>query len=221
MKKLSFLVTAGPTREFIDPFRFISNPSSGKMGYEIVSAAYEKGFEVLLISGPTSLKLPEKNIKKISVISAIEMRDAVLENVKDYDVLVMAAAVSDYRPAIFCKDKIKKSEKDLTIVLERNPDILQEVEKAGYEGVKVGFAAETEKLIEYALDKLHRKKLNLIVANDISKKGAGFASETNAVSIFSDKNDRVDIPLTPKRDIANFLIDYIVEYIGRKRKVVW
>lgn len=220
MKKLSFLVTAGPTREFIDPFRFISNPSSGKMGYEIAYAAYEKGFEVLLISGPVNMAVADKNIKVIPVVSAVQMRDAVLQNIHRFDVLIMAAAVSDYRPHQYNENKIKKSDASITIILDKNPDILNEVNKSGYSGIKVGFAAETENLTDYALDKLHRKKLNLIVANDISKQGAGFESETNAVSIFSDTHNRVDIPLAPKREIAVFLIDYIVEYIRRNKKVV-
>lgn len=214
MKKLSFLITAGPTREYIDPVRFISNPSTGKMGYALAAAAIRKDFNVTLITGPVHLSPPD-GARLISVVSAEQMCTAVLAEVQTSDVLIMSAAVCDYRPKSFSSQKMKKGDADINLPLIRTPDILQEVNKSNYPGIRVGFAAETHRIEEYALDKLKQKNLNIIVANNISQEGAGFASETNAVTVFSDKNDRIDIPLSPKSEIARYIIDFIVEYIRR------
>ncbi len=215
-KKYSFLITAGPTREFIDPVRFISNPSTGKMGYALAQAAIEKGHCATLISGPTSLTPPEC-VEIVKIISARDLCKAVLERIHDYDILIMAAAVADYTPKSFTPKKIKKSDADMLLELERTADILKEVGKTGFSGIKVGFAAETDHLEQYALSKLKDKRLHIIVANDITRQGAGFGADTNAVSIFSDRNDRNDIHLKPKREVAAYIIDYIVEYIASAR----
>ncbi len=211
MSRLSFLITAGPTREHIDPVRFLSNPSTGKMGYAIAEAVLDLGYDGMLISGPTCLSVSDK-ISKISVTSAKEMCESVLENIGNFSVLIMSAAVCDYRPIDHFDQKIKKSSSHLNLSFERTEDILMEVDKIGYDGIKVGFAAETQNLEKYALNKLHDKKLNMIVANDLTKKGAGFATHTNIVSIFSDKGGKVNLPLMPKQEIADHLINFIVEY---------
>ncbi len=211
MKPPSFLITAGPTREHIDPVRFLSNPSTGKMGYAIAQAVLESGYEAMMISGPTSLTISDKVPMK-SVTSADQMCNAVLDNVGRFSVLIMSAAVCDYRPIDRFDQKIKKGDSNLTLSFERTKDILLEVDKIGYDGIRVGFAAETQNIEKYALDKLRNKKLNVIVANDVTKKGAGFAGDTNIVSIFSDKGIRVDLPLMPKQEIAHHLIKFIVKY---------
>lgn len=211
MKTPSFLITAGPTREHIDPVRFLSNPSTGKMGYAIAQAVLESGYEAMLISGPVSLTISDK-VSKRSVVSADQMCRAVLENISRFSVLIMSAAVCDYRPVDRFDQKIKKGDSPLSLSLERTKDILLEVDKMGFNGIKVGFAAETQNIEENALEKLRNKNLNVIVANDVTKRGAGFASDTNIVSIFSDKGSRVDLPLMPKQEIAHHLINFIVEY---------
>lgn len=215
-KQLSFLITAGPTREYIDPVRFISNPSTGKMGYALAQTCAERSFRTKLISGPTNLPVPE-GVGFESIVSARELCESVLADVHSYNVLIMAAAVCDYTPKHFFNQKMKKQEGDLVLDLERTPDILKEVTRSGYRGIKVGFAAETEHLENYARSKLNDKQLHIIVANDITRQGAGFGADTNVVSIFSDRNDRNEIPLKPKRDVARDIIAYIVEYVARVR----
>ncbi|RJP56673.1 MAG: hypothetical protein C4541_11745 [Candidatus Auribacter fodinae] len=216
MKPLSFLITAGPTREYLDPVRFLSNPSTGKMGYALAEVVAKLGYEVLLISGPAAIPKPH-NVQVIDIISAQQMCDAVLEYLSSYSVLIMAAAVCDYYAPTIAKEKIKKSDNSLTIEFSRTKDILSEVAKTGYSGLKVGFAAESHDLEENALDKLRRKKLNMIVANDITAQGAGFGSDTNIVTIYSDKNDVVKFPIMPKYDVAGHIVDFILKYIGRDR----
>lgn len=212
MKRLSFLITAGPTREFIDPVRFLSNPSTGKMGYALAQAAHDAGHDVRLVSGPVQLPAPD-GVYVIDVVSAAQMCEAVLSNLSRTDVLIMAAAVSDYYFPHIAGQKIKKSDTSLTIELCRTKDILHSVAQSDYRGMTVGFAAETHDLAKYALDKLHRKKLNLIVANDVTRKGAGFAAETNLVTLYSDKNDVISLPLMAKRDVAAHILEFIGQYI--------
>ncbi len=214
--KLSFLITAGPTREFIDPVRFISNPSTGKMGYALTQTAVERGYKTTLITGPTSLEYPD-GARIIPIVSAQELCSAVLDEILDHDILIMAAAVADYTPKTFSSQKMKKQPGDLVLELERTTDILSEINKTNFSGIKVGFAAETNHLEQYALSKLHDKQLHIIVANDITRQGAGFATDTNVVSIFSDRKDRKDVPLKPKREVAACIIDYIVEYVASVR----
>ena len=203
------LVTAGPTREYIDPIRFISNKSSGKMGYAIAQAAQYRGAKVTLISGPTHLQAPQ-GVELIHVETAIEMRDTTLARADDADVIVMAAAVADYRPHQTKSHKIKKSEYELTLNLKRNPDILLELGTGKKAQILVGFAAETEDEIPNAQEKLRKKNLDLIVVNNVLQEGAGFDVDTNIVTLI-DKNGVVEkLPLLPKFDVANAVLDRVI-----------
>jgi phosphopantothenoylcysteine decarboxylase/phosphopantothenate--cysteine ligase len=202
------LITAGPTEEPIDPVRFITNRSSGKMGFALARIARRRGAEVILISGPTALPAPP-NIKFISVHSAAQMREAVLANLENASILLMAAAVSDYRPRKISPGKIKKSEMDMMLVLERNPDILSEAGKRKDHRILVGFAAETENLLQNAQSKLIEKNLDLIVANDVTLPGAGFKVDTNIVK-FLDRSGKVEeLPLMTKEELAERILDRV------------
>lgn len=203
------LVTAGPTREKIDPVRYISNHSSGKMGYAIAEAARDRGAEVVLISGPTALPKPA-GVTFVSVESVQEMYDAVMEHLPHCDIVIKSAAVSDYRPALTFEHKWKKTEGDLSIPLVKAPDILQAVGERKKPGqYVVGFAAETQYLEKYAKAKLERKNLDLIVANDVLAEGAGMGVDTNIVTIWNRAGERWDLPLMNKRDVADQLLDII------------
>jgi phosphopantothenoylcysteine decarboxylase/phosphopantothenate--cysteine ligase len=202
------LITAGPTEEPIDPVRFITNRSSGKMGFALARIARRRGAEVILISGPTALPAPP-NIKFISVHSAAQMREAVLANLENASILLMAAAVSDYRPRQMSPGKIKKSEMDMMLMLERNPDILSEAGKRKDHRILVGFAAETENLLQNAQSKLIEKNLDLIVANDVTLPGAGFKVDTNIVK-FLDRSGKVEeLPLMTKEELAERILDRV------------
>jgi len=182
-RALNILVTAGPTREAIDPVRFLSNRSSGRMGYAIAAAFAEEGHRVLLISGPTALDVPG-GVDFLPVESAEEMHDAVARHIGRMEVAVFVAAVADYRPALVATDKIKKGEDTLMLELVRTPDILGSARGGlGFTGTLVGFAAETRDLLSNAREKLVRKGCDLIVANDVSQPGIGFDSDRNAVSL--------------------------------------
>ncbi len=209
------LVTAGPTQEPIDPVRFITNRSSGKMGYALASAARDRGARVVLVSGPTSLE-PPSDVEYIPVITTEEMRRAVLERFEGADIVIKAAAVADYRPARSAPSKIKKEEGTLKIELERNPDILAEL--GGKKGGKVlvGFAAETEDLLKNAEEKLRKKNLDLIVANDVSKEGAGFSADTNLVKILDREGNVEEFPLLSKREVAEIVLDRVVAILKQK-----
>ena len=217
---VNILVTAGPTREAIDPVRFLSNRSSGKMGYAVARAALDRGANVTLISGPTQIEPPE-GAKVIKVETAEEMRNWAIGSLEDCDILIMAAAISDYRPKKTKGNKIKKSKDDLTIELEITGDILKEIgdrrEEKGYPNLLlVGFAAETENLIENAKKKLIEKGLDLIVANDVGKPGAGFEEDTNIVSIIS--RDGIDeLPKMPKIEVAHKILDKVKTYSIMKK----
>jgi phosphopantothenoylcysteine decarboxylase/phosphopantothenate--cysteine ligase len=203
------LVTAGPTREALDPVRFISNRSSGKMGYAIAEAASRRGADVTLISGPTTLTPPE-NVKLVNVESAIQMRDEVISCASQSQIIIMSAAVSDYRPKDFSTQKIKRGENTITIVLEENPDILAELGRNKRDGqILVGFSMETENLIENSRKKLEKKNADFIVANDVSKEGAGFGTDTNMVTIISSSGQIKELPLMSKYDVANAILDEI------------
>jgi phosphopantothenoylcysteine decarboxylase/phosphopantothenate--cysteine ligase len=206
-KKL--LVTAGPTREEIDPVRFVSNHSSGKMGYALAIEAWRRGADVTLVSGPTALAAPW-GVRLVRVESAWDMHEAVLDRATDCDVIVKAAAVADYRPEARASDKMKKSGERLTLELVKNPDILQELgAKKGAGQVLVGFAAETTALKEHALAKLQAKNLDLIVANDVSATDAGFNVDTNRVRLlFKDGRDE-ELPLAGKDEVARQILDRI------------
>lgn len=209
------LVTAGPTREELDPVRYLSNYSSGKMGYAIARAAVQRGAEVVLISGPTFLAAPQ-GVEFVPVVSAEQMRSCVLSALSSASVVVKAAAVADYRPTTIAEQKIKKIDAELTVHLEKNPDILAEVGEQKQGQVVVGFAAETENLLQHASDKLKRKKLDLIVANDISQSGAGFDVDTNIVKLLHADGRVEELPLLSKDDVAHQLLDRVVELLAKQ-----
>ncbi len=237
-----FVITAGPTREFIDPVRYISNCSSGKMGYALANAVAETGAEVVLISGPTCLSVetqhfasqksgadPKKmnktqhetqdvaSLQVINVISAQQMHDAVMQNIVDCDVFIGVAAVADYRPVKFAKQKIKKTADKITLELERNPDILADVAKLKNRPFVVGFAAETENLIENATKKLQQKNLDMIVANRIETQHEtqdlaslqGMDSDFNKIFILRPNERMIESPLALKTVLAKQIIDVI------------
>ncbi|NVJ49932.1 MAG: bifunctional phosphopantothenoylcysteine decarboxylase/phosphopantothenate--cysteine ligase CoaBC [Gammaproteobacteria bacterium] len=203
-----WVITAGPTREQIDPVRFLSNNSSGKMGYAIAKAAHRLGAKVTLVSGPVSL-LPEAGVTCVKVKSALQMQQAVMEHIPAADVFVACAAVADYRPVDFVTQKIKKNDEHLQIQLVKNPDILQGVAALPSPPFCVGFAAETERLEHYAKDKLQRKNLDLICANNVSCNTIGFDSDENAVTVFSRDGESVTLPQSCKSKIADQLVRLI------------
>ena len=212
--KGKILITAGPTRESIDPMRYITNRSTGKMGYSIAKEAIERGADVTLITGPTNLN-PPQNLKKIVKIeSAKEMYEAVLENLDENDVIIKSAAVADYKPKNYSNKKIKKSEDDLFIELDRNKDIALEIGKIKKDKILVGFAAETNDLIENANLKIKKKNLDFIVANDLTKEGAGFGVDTNIVKIIDKEGNITDYPKMKKEEVANIILDKIKELLS-------
>jgi phosphopantothenoylcysteine decarboxylase / phosphopantothenate---cysteine ligase len=203
------LVTAGPTEEEIDPVRFIGNHSSGKMGYALARVARRRGAEVILVSGPTALS-PLSKVQRINVRSAGQMRDTVFQHLGKASILLMAAAVSDYRPKQVSGQKIKKVPAAPALELERNPDILYEAGKGKGNRIFVGFAAETQNLLKNAKEKLTEKNLDLIVANDVSLPGAGFKVDTNIVKIL-DRSGKVEkIPLMSKEDLADHILNRVL-----------
>lgn len=214
---VKILVTAGPTREAIDPIRFISNRSSGKMGYAIAEAALDRGANVTLISGPTQIESPE-GVKFIRIEKAGEMKQEIDRLIDGVDVLIMAAAVSDYRPKKFGQKKIKRSTEKLAMELESTPDILKGIRSKG-KGTRVivGFAAETENLIENAKRKLKEKDLDLIVANDVGLAGAGFDEDTNIVSIISQDGDVEELPKMVKIEVAQRILDKVKTLLLMKK----
>jgi phosphopantothenoylcysteine decarboxylase/phosphopantothenate--cysteine ligase len=203
------LVTAGPTVEDLDPVRFVSNRSSGKMGYRLAEAARDRGAKVILVSGPASLPRPH-GVDVVPVRSAEDMQRAVAASVGKATVVIAAAAVSDYRPAAASPSKVKKTDGPLTLELVRTPDILEGLGKAKGGRVLVGFAAETEDLLDNAARKLGAKNLDLVVANDVTVPGAGFEAETNAVVILRRDGGRADVPLASKREVAERILDEVV-----------
>lgn len=202
------LVTAGPTREPLDPVRFISNPSTGVMGYSLARALSERGADVTLISGPTELPAPA-GVKKIAVTTADEMYDAVLERYDQNRLVVKTAAVSDFRPLKAAAQKVKKNEALLTLELTANRDILFEIGKQKGNRILVGFAAETENAVENAHDKLLRKNLDLVIVNNLNEQGAGFAVPTNRVSIIDRSGATEQLPLMEKEQLAHQILDRV------------
>jgi len=207
------VVTAGPTREPLDPVRFLSNRSSGRQGFALAQAALDRGAAVTLIAGPTHLPAPV-GAERVDVTTAQEMHDAVVSAVERADVLLMAAAVADYRPAAAAPQKIKKGEGDLTLRVVRTPDILSAVAArragTGFPRVVVGFAAESENLVENARVKLATKKLDLIVANDVTAPDAGFGAETNRVMLLDREGGVEDLPLMSKAAVADAVLDRLL-----------
>ena len=202
------VVTAGPTREYLDPVRFISNRSSGKMGFAVAEAAYRRGAEVILISGPTTVP-PPTGFDCHYVDTAMEMREALLEVFDKADIVIMTAAVADYRAETVSPDKIKKKSDQLTIELVKNPDIAQELGSRKTHQILVGFAAETSDLLNHARQKLVDKNLDLIVANDILAEGAGFDGDTNVVTLLNRDGKQEQLPLLSKREIADIILDRV------------
>ena len=210
------LVTAGPTREPLDPVRYISNRSSGKMGYAVAEAAARRGARVILVSGPTALD-PPREAQVVHVETAQEMYDAVLAHLEAVTVVIKAAAVADYRPKQVAREKIKKDERVPEVTLESTPDILAEVGKRKGRRILVGFAAETHDLVANARKKLQRKNLDLMVANDVSQPGAGFDADTNVVKILDAKGGVEELPLLPKPAVADRILDRVVQLVGNRR----
>lgn len=202
------LITAGPTHEAIDPVRFISNGSSGKMGYALAEAAREAGAIVTLISGPVSLRAPER-VECVSVVSAQDMYDEVMRKVSDCDIFLAVAAVADYRSKTVAEQKIHKTETAMQLALERNPDIVASVGKLTKKPFIVGFAAETENLIAQAKEKMQRKNMNMIIANQVGK-DMGIGSEDNAVTVIS-ADEQITLPAMHKNKLARKLIAMIAE----------
>jgi phosphopantothenoylcysteine decarboxylase / phosphopantothenate---cysteine ligase len=201
----TILITAGPTYEAIDPVRGITNRSSGKMGYALAEAARKRGARVILVSGPVSLP-PVAEVTTIDVKSAREMHDTVMARLPGVTMVIMAAAVADYRPTTVAGQKIKKSDGELVLTLERTPDILAAVGQIKECRVLVGFAAETQNVLSNAREKLEEKKADLIVANDVSAEDSGFDVETNRVTLIS-REGTIELPLLTKREVADKILD--------------
>lgn len=213
------LITAGATREPIDPVRFLSNHSSGRMGFALAEAALGRGAEVILVAGHTTAPVPS-GVRLVDVTSAEEMRRAVIDEVGQATIFVGAAAVADYRPVQPATQKIKKSKDALTIILEPTPDILAEVSASRHHDlIVVGFAAETDALIERARRKFERKQLDMVVANDVTQPGAGFDTETNIVTIITRQSDvPIELPLLSKRAVADRILDEVAA-LRRERSI--
>lgn len=216
LRDQKILITAGPTEEPIDPVRFISNRSSGKMGYSLARVARRRGAEVVLVSGPTSLAKPW-GVERIPVRTAMEMQQAVKSYFDWATVVIKAAAVADYRPPEVLPEKLKKALPEMKLTLTRNPDILEELGKAKKHQILVGFAAESGDLAEAARRKLQEKNLDLIVANDISLPGAGFGFDTNQVKIITAQGQVTDTPLLDKEEVAYLILDQVAEVLARKQ----
>lgn len=205
------LVSAGPTYEKIDPVRFIGNFSSGKMGIEIAKSAADLGANVKLVCGPSNISTDGVGLERINVLSALEMKKAMEDNYVNADIVIMSAAVADYRPATMAEQKIKKNDDDMRIDLVKNPDILQGLGQMKQNQILVGFALETQNEIENATEKLHKKNLDFIVLNSLQDKEAGFQKNTNKVSIISKKNEILKFDAKEKSDVAKDILNFIIE----------
>lgn len=210
----TILVTAGPTREYSDPVRYLSNPSSGKMGYELAQEASNRGADVILISGPTHI-VPPPGVRVVQVKTAEEMEGEVDRFFPEADVLFMAAAVSDYKFSKVSSQKVKKKQKSRTINLVRTTDILKKIGRKKGKKILVGFAAETEKIKENALEKAREKNLDMIVANDVAKKGMGFGSDYNRVTLVFPDGKAIRSRKMTKSEISAMILDEIEEKIGQ------
>lgn len=207
---LHILISAGPTQEPIDPVRFLSNRSSGRMGYALVRAALAAKHRVTLVTGPVAIKPPE-GCRVIGVKTAREMRRALLRHFPTADVVFQVAAVADYRPVVNFRKKIKKITRTLTLKLRRNPDILAEMARKKRRGqILVGFAAETHAALSYAREKLVRKRLDFIVVNDVSNKAIGFESHDNAVVVIARDGRQVRFPRQPKTLLAQRILEVVL-----------
>jgi len=208
LEGLKALITAGPTIEWIDPVRIVTNRSTGKMGYALARAAWRRGAEVTLVTGPTHLD-PPKGIKVIMVKTAEEMRESVLHNYRDKDMVIKAAAVSDYRPLRKAQEKEKKKGAPITVEMIPTPDILAELGKDKGDITLVGFAAETTDHVANAMDKIRKKNLDLIVVNDVSREDRGFGADSNEVRMIDREGNQEAVPLMSKGDVADRILDRI------------
>jgi phosphopantothenoylcysteine decarboxylase/phosphopantothenate--cysteine ligase len=206
----TILITAGPTCEDIDPVRFLTNRSSGKMGYALAEAAHRRGARVVLVSGPTDLKIPD-GVDWVPVRATEEMHRAVRERSASANIVIMAAAVSDYRPAEQHDKKLKRGEGSFTLELEPTPDILAELGREKRAQILVGFAAETNAVAENARGKLARKGADMIVANDVTQEGAGFDTDTNIVTLYVRGGREIPLPKMSKFEVANQILDRVLE----------
>ena len=208
------LVTAGPTQERIDPVRYISNHSTGKMGYAIARAAMLRGAYVTLVSGKTDLQ-PPMGVRAVPVVSAADMAQSVKDAAPEQDIIIKAAAVADYRPSVTADEKLKKKDEELSIALERTEDILAYLGAHRREGQFLcGFSMETEHMMENSRAKLEKKNIDMIVANNLKQEGAGFGTDTNVVT-FLTKDETVELPLMSKEEVADKLLDYIIELLDK------
>lgn len=228
-RRLNFLITAGPTREYIDPVRFLSNPSSGKMGYALAAEAARRGARVVLVSGPVTVGAPlgaprskraqqAAPLRIIPIVSAQEMYRAVMKHAPKSDIIIMAAAVSDYRPKKFSAQKVKKRPGSMTLTLVRTPDILAALGKMRARQAApllVGFAAETNQVILHAREKLRQKNCDLIVANAVNQKNSGFASDFNQVFLIDRQGKIIKTPRLPKQKIARVIINMIERKLSK------
>lgn len=216
---LNILITAGPTHEPMDPVRYITNRSSGKMGYSLARVSRRRGASTILVSGPTCLN-PPLGVDFIGVRTAEEMKEAVFEKYQDCDIIIKAAAVADYRPKEIAKNKIKKGMNSVKFELKKNTDILAELgkRKPRFKYILVGFAAETEDLLSNAMEKLRRKGLDMIVANDVSRDDSGFETDTNAVKIICGEEKVYEIPLTSKDQVAENVLNRARELFQARGK---
>jgi len=216
LRGLTLLVTAGPTEEPLDPVRYLTNRSSGKMGYALAGAAARRGARVILVSGPTALK-PPAGVEFVPVETARQMYEAVMERFDGADVVIKAAAVADYRPTGAAGQKIKKTGATMTVELERNPDILAELGRLKKSQTLIGFAAETNDLEKHARLKVERKNLDFLVANDVTLSGAGFASDTNIVELFYPDGAVVQLPRMDKLVLAHRILDELLNVRGNRQ----
>lgn len=213
LKGKKILVTAGPTREIIDPVRFLTNRSTGKMGYAIAEEAGRLGADVTLISGPTAIK-PPSNVKLIQVETAQQMYEQVMKYYRVTDIVIKAAAVADYRPITVYEQKMKKQEGDLAIKLERTIDILKTLGEQKEQQILVGFAAETENVQAYAEKKLNSKNLDMIVANNVKAQGAGFGVDTNIITIYTRSGEKIEFPLLSKQEAAKEILKKVATFLS-------
>jgi phosphopantothenoylcysteine decarboxylase/phosphopantothenate--cysteine ligase len=212
------LITAGATREAIDPVRFITNHSTGKMGYALAEEAAKRGASVTLVSGKTDLALP-KGVELVTAETADKMYEAVMERLSDMDIIIKAAAVADYRPQQIADEKIKKGEGELLLTLERTKDIAAEIgQRKRADQILIGFSAETSNLIENAKRKLANKNMDMIIANNILQAGAGFGGDTNIITIITRAGEEINIPLMSKRELAKIILDEVRERLLGEEK---
>ena len=215
---MRIVVSAGPTREFVDPVRFLSNRSTGKMGYAVARAAVAAGHETVLVSGPVSLAPPEGLAEFVPVVSARDMLAALRKALPAADALVMTAAVADFRPARVSRRKLHKGDMPEALALVRNPDILATLSRRKGSRVFVGFAAETERAVAGAAEKLRRKGLDLVVANDVTLPGAGFGTDTNVVTFVAPGRGPEPLPLMSKDEVARRIVGRVEELAAAKRR---